>query len=116
MTGDDYWFEEAQRAFEWYLGRNDIQTPLYNHTNGGCFDGLTPDRANQNQGAESTLSFLLSLVEMNMAEHVIAPTEGNGEDKEEEVVPGTETAPQTVPKATPKGTSKRPPKGGQTRP
>ncbi|MCP4644015.1 MAG: glycosyltransferase [bacterium] len=71
LTGDKKWRKEAQRAFEWFLGRNDLGTPLYNPRTGGCFDGLTPDRVNQNQGAESTLAYLLSRMEMDMAEHVI---------------------------------------------
>jgi hypothetical protein len=37
--------------------------------NGGCGDGLHPDRVNENQGAESTLALLLSLAEMRLAEH-----------------------------------------------
>jgi hypothetical protein len=45
-------------------GENDLQVPLYDATTGGCKDGLHPDRVNENQGAESTLSFLMSLLEM----------------------------------------------------
>lgn len=75
MTGEERWWDEAQCAFEWFLGRNDLQTPLYNPTTGGCCDALGPDRVNQNQGAEAVLSFLLSLVEMNLAEHVIEAAE-----------------------------------------
>ncbi|GAB4539589.1 MAG: glycosyltransferase family 4 protein [Anaerolineae bacterium] len=73
MTGDDYWYQEAQRAFEWFLGRNDLGLSLYDPQTGGCRDGLHPDRVNQNQGAESTLSFLLSLVEMSLSRHVLQP-------------------------------------------
>jgi hypothetical protein len=46
------------------LGDNDLQIALYDSTTGGCRDGLHPDRANENQGAESTLSFLMALLEM----------------------------------------------------
>jgi hypothetical protein len=63
-TGDRYWQDEARRAFEWFLGRNDLDQPLYNPSSGGCYDGLHFDRINLNQGAESTLAFLLSLEEM----------------------------------------------------
>jgi hypothetical protein len=73
LTGDEGWFDHAQCAFEWFLGRNDLHLFLYDATSGGCHDGLQPDRVNQNQGAESTLSFLLSLLEMRMAENVIYP-------------------------------------------
>ncbi len=67
-TGDAAWRREAKRAFEWFLGRNDLGLPLYDPGSGGCGDGLHPDRVNQNQGAESTLAFLLSLAEMRLAE------------------------------------------------
>lgn len=68
-TGDERWPREARRAFEWFLGRNDLGLPLYDSGSGGCGDGLHPDRVNGNQGAESTLAFLLSLVELRLAEH-----------------------------------------------
>lgn len=64
ITGDGRWRKEAWSAFNWFLGDNDLQVSLYDTTNGGCRDGLHPDRANENQGAESTLSFLMALVEM----------------------------------------------------
>ena len=63
-TGDRYWEAEARRAFEWYLGRNDLGTAIYDPATGGCRDGLHVDRVSQNQGAESTLAFLLALAEM----------------------------------------------------
>ncbi len=59
---------EARTAFAWFLGRNDLGQPLYDPTTGGCRDGLHPDRTNQNQGAESTLAFLLALAEMKTIE------------------------------------------------
>ena len=62
------WLREARCAFEWFLGRNDLGKPLYDFSSGGCCDGLHPDRVNENQGAESTLAFHLSLIEMNFAE------------------------------------------------
>ena len=64
VTGDGRWRNEAWSAFNWFLGNNDLQLPLYDSVTGGCRDGLHPDRANENQGAESTLSFLMSLLEM----------------------------------------------------
>jgi glycosyltransferase involved in cell wall biosynthesis len=63
-TGDAYWVAEAQRAFEWFLGRNDLGLALYDSATGGCRDGLHVDRVSQNQGGESTLAFLLALAEM----------------------------------------------------
>jgi glycosyltransferase involved in cell wall biosynthesis len=67
-TGLDRWRSEAWTAFNWFLGDNDLQIALYDPTTGGCRDGLHPDRANENQGAESTLSFLMALLEMRKLE------------------------------------------------
>ena len=67
LTDEVRWSEEAQCAFRWFLGKNDLQVPLYDTTTGGCKDGLHPDRVNENQGAESTLSFLMALLEMQGA-------------------------------------------------
>ncbi len=63
-TGEIYWAEEARMVFEWFLGRNDLEQPMYDPESGGCRDGLHIDRLSQNQGAESTLAFLLSQEEM----------------------------------------------------
>ena len=76
VTGDHRWYEEATRAFEWFLGRNDLGLSLYDPLTGGCRDGLHPDRVSQNEGAESTLAFLTALVEMRLAEHVIDARRG----------------------------------------
>lgn len=70
-THDAGWIREAKRAFEWFLGRNDLGLPLYDSTTGGCGDGLHHDRVNENQGAESTLAFHLSLAEMNCADYLV---------------------------------------------
>jgi hypothetical protein len=75
LTGDKRWRKEARRAFEWFLGRNDLNLPIYDPTTGGCRDGLHPDRANENQGAESTLAFLQSLLELRLAENVVQTVE-----------------------------------------
>jgi hypothetical protein len=71
VTNDPFWSSEAQRAFEWFLGRNDLGAPLYDSTTGGCRDALHSDRVNQNQGAESSLAFYLSLAEMQLAQNII---------------------------------------------
>ncbi len=63
-TQDLYWYRQAQIAFEWFFGQNDIGLPLYDPATGGCHDGLHPDRLNQNQGAESTLAYLLAWAEI----------------------------------------------------
>jgi hypothetical protein len=76
ISGDKRWRREARRAFEWFLGRNDLHLPVYDPTTGGCRDGLHPDRANENQGAESTLAFLQTLLELQLDERGI-PKEVN---------------------------------------
>jgi hypothetical protein len=67
------WKDEAWSAFRWFLGSNDLQIPLYDAATGGCKDGLHPDRVNENQGSESTLSFLLALLDMQSLELETAP-------------------------------------------
>src|SRR5271166_1712211 len=67
-TGQGRWLKQAWTAFNWFLGENDLQIALYDPSTGGCRDGLHPDRANENQGAESTLSFLMALLEMRKLE------------------------------------------------
>ncbi|HEV8378857.1 MAG TPA: glycosyltransferase family 4 protein, partial [Tepidisphaeraceae bacterium] len=71
ITGDKRWRKEARRAFDWFLGRNDLNLPIYDPTTGGCRDGLHPDRANENQGAESTLAFLQALLELRLVENTL---------------------------------------------
>lgn len=61
-TGDEWWAREARRAFEWFLGRNDVGLPLFEPATGACHDGLHADRVNGNCGAESTLAYLGALV------------------------------------------------------
>jgi len=70
-TADAWWFEQAQRAFDWFLGWNDLGFELYSSNTGGCRDALHVDRVNQNQGAESTLAFLLSLAEVRLAQNAM---------------------------------------------
>jgi glycosyltransferase involved in cell wall biosynthesis len=71
ITADEWWYEQAQRAFDWFVGWNDLGLDLYSSENGGCRDGLHSDRVNGNQGAESTLAFLLSLVDMRRAQDMV---------------------------------------------
>ena len=62
LTRDHTWFENAAMCFNWFLGQNDLNMPLYDAKTGGCRDGLMADGINQNQGAESSLAWLLSLM------------------------------------------------------
>jgi glycosyltransferase involved in cell wall biosynthesis len=64
VDGNPNWRALAETAFEWFLGRNDLGCPLVDVATGSCRDGLHPDRANENRGAESVLSYLLSVVEL----------------------------------------------------
>jgi glycosyltransferase involved in cell wall biosynthesis len=75
ITGDKNWYKEARRAFDWFLGRNDLDLPLYDPTTGGCRDGLHADRPNENQGAESSLAFLEAVLELRLAENTLLTVE-----------------------------------------
>ncbi len=73
LTGEDCWRREAWSAFNWFLGDNDLEIALYDPSTGGCRDGLHPERVNENQGAESTLAFLMAQVEMRLLGEVESP-------------------------------------------
>ncbi len=70
-TKDTWWYEEAHRAFDWFLGWNDLGLEVHSVNTGGCHDALHVDRVNANQGAESTLAFLLSLAEMQLMQNAV---------------------------------------------
>ena len=59
-TGDARWIEEANKAYQWFLGANDLDLPLATQKDGGCFDGLMPTGLNRNQGAESILALQMA--------------------------------------------------------
>ncbi len=77
VTKDEYWWQEMERAFRWFLGKNDKNQYLYDFKNGACYDGLEPGGVNMNQGAESTLSWLYSLHLMHHVSHqgIVMPAE-----------------------------------------
>ena len=62
--GDHHWKTDAARAFAWFLGSNDLSVVLVDTETGSCRDGLHPDRANENCGGESAVSYLLALAEI----------------------------------------------------
>jgi hypothetical protein len=64
-TGHQRWADLAGQVFQWYLGHNDLGAPLWDQKTGACYDGLGPEGPNLNQGAESTLAWLLSLADMH---------------------------------------------------
>jgi len=80
--GDTSWRDDAARAFAWFLGSNDLSVPLVDLETGSCRDGLHPDRANENRGGESVVSYLLSLAEMRQLArtdmHRVAPGQVRG--------------------------------------
>ncbi len=70
ITQDKKWIIEARHCLEWFLGKNDLNTSLYNYKTGGCYDALTSTGPNINQGAESTLAWLLSLLNMYLLDNL----------------------------------------------
>ncbi|OGS21374.1 MAG: glycosyl transferase family 1 [Elusimicrobia bacterium RIFOXYA2_FULL_40_6] len=70
-TGELMWYTEARKAFQWFMGRNDLDIPLYDSLTGGCRDALHVDRVNQNEGAESSLSFYSSLAELTTIQNML---------------------------------------------
>jgi len=77
VTGNPEWIDCAYRCLNWYMGENELRLPLYDHATGGCRDGLQAKSINENQGAESTLCWLMSLLD-------IYRHQGQGEIKQAE--------------------------------
>ncbi len=78
----EVWSNRALSAFRWFLGENMLNSALADESTGGCKDGLHADRPNENQGAESTLSFLCASAEMrlaNLAPKAVATRRRTGE-------------------------------------
>lgn len=65
ITRDNVWLKEARRCFDWFMGKNDLNIPVYDFASGGCHDALEPHGVNENMGAESSLAWLVSLLTMN---------------------------------------------------
>ena len=72
-TGDERWLVEMRRCFAWYLGQNDAGVSLIEFKSHGCYDGLVRNGVNQNFGAESCVSWLLSLLTMHEVQPGEAP-------------------------------------------
>ncbi len=116
------WVSDANRVFDWFLGSNDLRAPLVDIDTGSCRDGLHADRANENRGAESVLSYLLSLVEIREFEHaakierkrtpMTEVRKATGHALTNYVRPGGPVV--TVPILEPSG-SASPPRSGQSR-
>ena len=64
VTKQEVWFDRARTFLDWFTGNNDTGSSLYDYQTGGCRDGLHADGPNLNQGAESTLAWLIALLTM----------------------------------------------------
>ena len=83
VTGDGQWVDHAHRCFNWFLGDNDLRVPLFDPASGGCHDGLHPEGTNDNEGAESTLAWLMSALALHEHELRTSPDrDGSGEEGE----------------------------------
>jgi len=84
-TKNSRYLKLQRRAFDWFLGENDLHIPLYDFKTKGCYDGLMPGGVNLNQGAESMLSFLLSLLAIVETYSIIDKIEGDKGDFLQEI-------------------------------
>ncbi|MFO7295621.1 MAG: glycosyltransferase, partial [Clostridia bacterium] len=62
ITGEDGYLEKAKICYSWYTGYNSKGVSLIDPQTGGCYDGITKDGVNLNQGAESLISYYISLL------------------------------------------------------
>ncbi len=60
VTGDNQHLFDTWKAFQWFLGKNHLNQMVYDEVSGGCYDGVGQYSLNLNQGAESTLSYLMA--------------------------------------------------------
>ena len=78
-SGNKNWIKRAKFCFSWFLGNNDLNLPLYDPRTGGCHDGLQPENVNKNEGGESTLAWLMSLIIMHQLSDSSTSLNGKGE-------------------------------------
>jgi hypothetical protein len=64
VTNDRHYLQRMREAFAWFLGGNRLGLPLYDFVTGGCRDGMGISHVNENQGAESSICFLMALLKM----------------------------------------------------
>jgi hypothetical protein len=74
VTGDHEHGVRARLAFDWFLGRNHLNRPLYDFATGGCSDGLGAEDVNHNEGAESTLAFHRAALLLDASDLSSAPS------------------------------------------
>jgi hypothetical protein len=70
VFGDEAYKQKCFEAFNWFLGDNHLQQIIYNPRTGGCYDGLEEHNVNLNQGAESTLSYLLARLSLQRVDEL----------------------------------------------
>lgn len=80
-TGNPAYLEKMRLAFSWYLGNNHLKQLIYNPLSYGCYDGLEKTNVNQNQGAESTVCYLMArlLMEQWNKHRYVTPQRNNME-------------------------------------
>ncbi len=66
---DDEYLNKMKIAFNWFLGNNHLHQIIYNPCTGGCYDGLEEHQVNLNQGAESTVSYLMARLTLEKYKH-----------------------------------------------
>jgi hypothetical protein len=69
VTGNPFYKRRKEQAFQWFLGQNHLNQFIYNPHTGGCHDGLEAENVNLNQGAESTICYLLARLAMQNERH-----------------------------------------------
>lgn len=94
VTNDQKWMDHAHSAFDWFLGDNDLHIPLYDPTTGGCYDALSTHGVNENQSAQPTLAWLLSIMMLR---------EQRLEKEKPGVLSGVVVKPVEVPRRRPEG-------------
>jgi len=92
VTNDRKWLDHAYKCLNWFLGDNDLRQPLYDNTTGGCCNALHSQGVDENQGAQATVSWLLSL--LSLYEHNLdADGENAQETKPHSAGPSGQTSP-----------------------
>jgi hypothetical protein len=78
VFSDEAYYSKMKIAFNWFLGKNRLHQIIYNPCTGGCYDGLEETHVNLNQGAESTISYLMARLTV----------EGHQKQSKESINPG----------------------------
>jgi len=89
-TGDREYLKLERKAFDWFLGENDLHLPVYDFRTKGCYDGLMAGGVNMNQGAESLVSYLLALLSIIESCSIIEKLEGPDKILDEQIPPARE--------------------------